>query len=34
MEMDVNLVFFFFQFFVFCACHRIVLSASFRITDV
>jgi hypothetical protein len=30
MEMDVNLVFFFF----FGACHRIVLSASFRITDV
>jgi len=33
MEMDVNLVFFFF-FFFFGACHRIVLSASFRITDV
>jgi hypothetical protein len=32
MEMDVNLVFFF--FFFFGACHRIVLSASFRITDV
>jgi len=32
MEMDVNLVFFF--FFYFGACHRIVLSASFRITDV
>jgi hypothetical protein len=31
MEMDVNLVFF---FFFFGACHRIVLSASFRITDV